>query len=126
MVLWAIEHALGGEIFVPKIASYRITDVAEAIGPSCQHRVLGIRPGEKLHEEMITESDSLATLDLGRYYVILPANGRLTFERYCEHMPAKRVAPGFSYHSGRNSDFLSVEQIRELIRTHIDSAFIAI
>jgi len=126
MVFWALEHALGGEIFVPKIPSYRITDVAEAISPNCRQEVVGIRPGEKIHEEMITESDSLVTVDLGRYYVILPANGRLIFERYCEHIPAKRVAPGFAYHSGRNSDFLSVEQIRDLIRTHIDPAFVPI
>lgn len=119
MVLWALENALGGEIFVPKIASYRITDVAEAIGPGCRQEIVGIRPGEKLHEEMITESDSLATIDLGRYYAILPANGRLTFERYCEHMPAQRVAPGFAYHSGRNPDFLGVDQIRDLIRQHL-------
>lgn len=119
MVLWALKNALGGEIFVPKIASYRITDVAEAIGPSCRQEIVGIRPGEKLHEEMITESDSLATIDLGRYYAILPANGRLKFERYCEHMPAQRVAPGFAYHSGRNPDFLGVDQIRDLIRQHL-------
>ncbi len=124
MVMWAIEHALGGEIFVPKIASYRITDVAKAIGPNCRQEIVGIRPGEKLHEEMITESDSLATIDLGRYYVILPTNGRLTFERYCEHMPAKRVAPGFAYHSGRNSDFLTIDQIRNLIRQHIAADFV--
>ena len=60
MVLWSLEHALGGELFVPKIPSYRITDVAEAIGPSCEKPVVGIRPGEKIHEEMITASDSSA------------------------------------------------------------------
>lgn len=124
MVFWAIEHALGGEIFVPKIASYRIMDVAQAIGPTCRQEIVGIRPGEKIHEEMITESDSLTTVDLGSRYAILPANGRLTFERYCEHIPATRVAPGFAYHSGRNSSFLTVEQIRDLICTHIDPAFV--
>jgi UDP-N-acetylglucosamine 4,6-dehydratase len=124
MVLWALEHALGGEIFVPKSSSYRIKDVANAIGPNCRQEVVGIRPGEKIHEEMITESDSLTTLDLGPYYAILSANGRLTFERYCEYMPAIRVAPGFAYHSGRNSSFLTVEQIRDLICTHIDPAFV--
>jgi len=124
MVIWALEHALGGEIFVPKIPSYRITDVAKAIGPNCRQEVVGIRAGEKIHEEMITESDSLATVDLGCYYAILPTNGRLTFERYCEHLPTKRVAPGFAYHSGRNSDFLSVEQIRNLIRQHITPGFV--
>jgi UDP-N-acetylglucosamine 4,6-dehydratase len=124
MVLWAIENALGGEIFVPKIASYRITDVAEAIGPGCAKPVVGVRPGEKLHEEMITESDSLQTIDLGPYYVILPTCGRLTLERYREHRPAERVPQGFAYHSGRNPDFLSVVQIRELIRHHIAPDFI--
>lgn len=124
MVMWALENALGGEIFVPKIASYRITDVAEAIGPSCRQENVGIRPGEKLHEEMITESDSLATIDLGKYYAILPANGRLTFERYCKHMPAQRVPQGFAYHSGRNDDFLTVQQIRDLIKQHVAPDFV--
>lgn len=123
MVLWAIENALGGEIFVPKIASYRITDVAEAIGPSCAKPIVGVRPGEKLHEEMITESDSLQTIDIGPYYVILPTSGWLTFERYCQHRSAERVSAGFAYHSGRNPDFLSVEQIRDLIRRHIAPNF---
>jgi UDP-N-acetylglucosamine 4,6-dehydratase len=124
MVMWAIENALGGEIFVPKIASYRITDVAEAIGPSCTKPIVGVRPGEKLHEEMITESDSLQTIDLGPYYVILPTSGRLTLERYRQHRPAEPVSTGFAYHSGRNPDFLSVEQIRELIRQHIAPDFV--
>lgn len=123
MVMWALENALGGEIFVPKIASYRITDVAEAIGPSCQQKVVGIRPGEKLHEEMITESDSLATLDLGRYYVILPADGRLTLERYSQHLPVKPVSPGFAYNSGKNEQFLSVQEIRDLIKQHVAPDF---
>ena len=124
MVMWALKNALGGEIFVPKIASYRITDVAEAIAPSCRQEIVGIRPGEKLHEEMITESDSLATIDLGQYYAILPANGRLTFERYCQHMPAERVPVGFAYHSGRNPEFLTVAEIQDLIKKHIDSKFV--
>ena len=124
MVLWAIENALGGEIFVPKIASYRITDVAEAIGPGCAKPVVGIRPGEKLHEEMITESDSPQTIDLGPYYVILPTCGRFTLERYRAHRPAEPVPEGFAYHSGRNPDFLSVEQIRDLIRRHMAPDFV--
>ena len=124
MVLWAIENALGGEIFVPKIASYRITDVAEAIGPGCAKPVVGVRPGEKLHEQMITETDSPQTIDLGHYYVILPSCGRLTLERYREHLPAERVREGFAYHSGSNPDFLSVEQIRDLIRRHVAPDFV--
>ena len=75
MVKWALKNALGGEVFVPKIPSYRIMDVAEAIGPNCEKEFVGIRPGEKLHEEMITSSDSVSTIDLGRYYAILPRMG---------------------------------------------------
>lgn len=123
MVFWAIEHALGGEIFVPKIPSYRITDVAEAIGPGCRQEVVGIRPGEKIHEEMITESDSPVTVNLGTYYAILPVGGRACIEQYDKHMPFKRVEPGFAYHSGRNSDFLSVDQIRALILKYVDPSF---
>ena len=72
MVLWSIKNALGGEVLVPKIPSYRITDVARAIDPACRHEIIGVRPGEKIHEEMITVSDSFNTVDLGRYYAILP------------------------------------------------------
>jgi UDP-N-acetylglucosamine 4,6-dehydratase/5-epimerase len=123
MVLWALENALGGEIFVPKIPSYRITDVAKAIGPDCEHPVVGVRPGEKIHEEMITASDSFNTVDLGNYYAILPQSGRFTKERYLETTVSKSVEQGFSYHSGSNPEFLTVEQIRQLIREHIDPSF---
>jgi UDP-N-acetylglucosamine 4,6-dehydratase len=123
MVLWALEHALGGEIFVPKIPSYRVLDVAEAVGPSCTHKIIGARPGEKLHEEMITTSDSPNTIDLGPYFAILPANGSMSVDRYLEKQYAAVVNPEFSYNSGSNPEFLSVDQIRSLIREHIDPAF---
>ncbi|PWL22532.1 MAG: UDP-N-acetylglucosamine 4,6-dehydratase (inverting) [Synechococcus sp. XM-24] len=123
MVLWALENALGGELLVPKIPSYRITDVAAAIGPSCKKPITGIRPGEKIHEEMITASDSFTTVDLGPYYAILPSDGRLV-ERYRrEGRSFSAVEQGFAYNSGSNPDFLSVEQLRELIRYHVDSDF---
>jgi UDP-N-acetylglucosamine 4,6-dehydratase len=123
MVLWAIKNALGGEIFIPKIPSYRITDVAEAIGPSCQKPIVGIRPGEKIHEEMITASDSFSTVDLGPYYAILPSDGR-TLEAYQKaNISVQSVPKGFAYNSGTNSEFLSVEQLRILIRQHVDEAF---
>ncbi|WP_448664964.1 UDP-N-acetylglucosamine 4,6-dehydratase (inverting) [Sphingomonas sp. CJ20] len=122
MVLWALENARGGEIFVPKIPSYRITDVAEAVAPECRQDVVGIRPGEKLHEEMITASDSPYTVDLGRYYAILPAAGELSVERYCEAMDARRVPAGFAYESGSNPDFLTVGALRALIRAHVGGA----
>ncbi|MEN9479188.1 MAG: hypothetical protein RLZZ298_583 [Pseudomonadota bacterium] len=120
MVLWALENAQGGEIFVPKIPSYRITDIAMAIGPECQHPVIGIRPGEKIHEEMITDSDSFNTLDLGRYFAILPSAGKYTAENYCQSFGGKPVQPGFAYNSGSNPDFLTVEQLRALIKGQVD------
>ena len=123
MVLWSLEHALGGELFVPKIPSYRITDVAEAIGPGCEKPVVGIRPGEKIHEEMITASDSFSTFDLGDYYAILPSDGSVQQAYKQAGRPAQPVAQGFAYNSGSNPDFLSVEQIRDLIREHVDAAF---
>lgn len=116
MVIWALKNAQGGEIFVPKIPSYRITDVAAAIGPDCEYPVVGIRPGEKIHEEMITASDSFNTVDLGRYYAILPSAGEWSAGTYAERMGGTIVPPGFAYNSGANSDFLSVEQLRELMR----------
>ncbi|MDB9492166.1 UDP-N-acetylglucosamine 4,6-dehydratase (inverting) [Dolichospermum circinale CS-534/05] len=123
MVLWTIENGVGGEIFVPKIPSYRITDVAKAIAPNCEHRIVGIRPGEKVHEEMITSADSLTTVDLGKYYAILPITNSYNIESYCDRMNATPVKPGFNYNSGENSQFLTVEELRELIQTHVDPNF---
>jgi len=120
MVLWAIENSLGGEIFVPKIPSYRILDVAQAIGPECETPIVGIRPGEKVHEEMITASDSFNTLDLGPYYAILPSAGELDMGEYCRRTGGSSVAPGFAYNSGSNTEFLSVDALRDLIREHVD------
>ena len=119
MVLWALDSAQGGEIFVPKIPSYRITDVAEAVGPHCRQEIIGVRPGEKIHEEMITASDSFNTVDLGQYYAILPSAGEHSVESYCRECDAKPVPVGYAYNSGSNLDFLSVEQLRALICEHI-------
>lgn len=123
MVLWALEHALGGELFVPKIPSYRIIDLAEAIGPGCEKPITGIRPGEKIHEEMITSSDSFTTVDLGEYYSILPSDGRVQNRYQQAGISLKSVQKGFAYNSGTNPEFLSVEQLRELIREHVDPLF---
>ena len=123
MVMWALKNALGGEVLVPKIPSYRITDVAEAIGPSCEKPITGIRPGEKIHEEMITASDSFTTVDLGAYYAILPGDGRVQ-QRYQEAAISSTPVPsGFAYNSGSNPEFLSVDQLRVLILEHVDPAF---
>ncbi len=122
MVLWALEHAQGAEILVPKIPSYTITDVAAAIGPECRQEVVGIRPGEKIHEEMITVSDSLNTVDIGPYYAILPAAGPVTLEDYAARFGGKPVPAGFAYNSGTNPHFLTVEELRALIQTHVIGA----
>lgn len=119
MVLWSIEHALGGEILIPKIPSYRITDVATAVAPDCRQDIVGVRPGEKIHEEMITASDSLHTVDLGRYYAILPSGSSHDVPSYCARMGGQRVPAGFAYDSGNNPDFLDVPQLRELIDRHV-------
>ena len=123
MVLWSLQNALGGEVLVPKIPSYRIMDVAKAIGPNCEMPVVGIRPGEKIHEEMITSSDSFSTIDLGDYYAILPSDGSVQKLYRDAGMPVYPVRAGFAYNSGSNSDFLDVEQIRSLILEHVDSSF---
>ena len=122
LVLWAVEHAQGREILVPKIPSFRITDLAKAIAPRAEHRVVGIRPGEKLHEEMITTSDSHSTVDLGPYYAILASGDAAQQERYLDATGARRVTPGFTYNSGTNDRFLTVEELRTLIREQVDPA----
>ena len=127
MVFFALEHALGGEIFVPKIPSYRITEIAMAIGPNCEHPIVGIRPGEKVHEEMITNSDSLNTIEAEKYFVIVPNSAETSFaqtmQKYLNHYSAKPVNPGFCYSSGANDVWLSAEEIRALIKKHVDPAF---
>lgn len=123
MVMYALEHAWGGEIFVPKIPSYKITDVAKAIAPECKQVIIGIRPGEKIHEEMITSSDSFHTYDLGKYYAILPVTHSWVLEDFIKHFDAKLVEQGFTYNSGKNSEWETIESLRELIRKHVDSTF---
>ncbi|MFM2225835.1 MAG: hypothetical protein RJA07_2037 [Bacteroidota bacterium] len=123
VVLYALEHAWGGELYVPKIPSYKITDVATAIAPSCKQEIVGIRPGEKIHEEMITASDSYTTYDIGKYYVILPQVPMFNLEKYIEHFKATPVKKGFEFNSLDNADWLSVDEIRNLIVEHIDPNF---
>ncbi len=123
MVLHALEHAWGGEIFVPKIPSYKIADVARAIGPECKHNIIGVRPGEKIHEEMITESDSFSTYDLGRYYVILPQLPVFNLNEFISHFDAQKVKENFSYDSGTNEDMLTITEIRTLIKANVDPNF---
>ena len=123
MVDWALNNMLGGEIFVPKIPSYKILEVAEAIGPSCTKEIIGIRPGEKIHEEMITTSDSPSTIDLGKYFAILPTDNRVHDIYESQKIIFKKMKPNFCYNSGSNDEFLKVNQIRELITKFIDPDF---
>jgi UDP-N-acetylglucosamine 4,6-dehydratase (inverting) len=123
MVMNALENAWGGEIFVPKIPSYKITDVATAIAPECEQKIVGIRPGEKLHEEMITVSDSLNTWDLGKYYAILPQKPNFDLDKFVDKFNAKSVEDGFSYNSGENADWETIETLREHVKTYVDPNF---
>jgi UDP-N-acetylglucosamine 4,6-dehydratase (inverting) len=124
MVMYAIENHLGGEIFIPKIPSYKILDIAKAIAPECETKIVGIRPGEKLHEEMITDTDSLNTIDLGHYYAILPSVSFTYSEtEYMTHHKAQKVPFGFKYNSGTNTEWETVEGLRELIKEHVSPGF---
>jgi FlaA1/EpsC-like NDP-sugar epimerase len=119
MVLHALEKAWGGEIYIPKIPSYKILDVANAICDKCEKKIVGIRPGEKIHEEMITQSDSFNTYDLGDYYTILPSKPIWNLEDYIKINNAIKVPIGFSYTSSNNTDWESVESLRKLISKNI-------
>jgi UDP-N-acetylglucosamine 4,6-dehydratase len=123
LVLTTLQAHWGGEIFVPKIPSYRIVDVAEAIAPDAQKNVIGIRPGEKLHEEMITESDSYNTYEFKNYFIICPTNPMWNIENFKKQTGGKQVAAGFSYSSGSNDSWLSVDELRQQIKKHVDSNF---
>ena len=121
-VLESIERMWGGEIFVPKIPSYRILDVAKAIAPEAKLEITGIRPGEKLHEEMITENDSMNSIEFEKYYVILPSVELWDIEEFIKksnRLPGRHCQIGFRYNSGLNDKFLTVAELRELIRVNL-------
>ena len=118
MVLFALENMKGAEILVPKIPSYKIIDLAKSIGPNCKIKVIGVRPGEKIHEEMISESDSFTTFDIGDYYIILPAQNKSLTGRY-KKFNIKKVQPNFRYASGTNSKFLNIKELRFLIKKYV-------
>ena len=123
MIFHALENAWGGELFVPKIPSYKIMDVAKAIAPNIEHRIIGIRPGEKIHEEMITASDAFNTYDMGKYYAIIPIQSLWDVNEFVAHFKAIAVPTGFNYNSGSNDQWVSVEELRELIVKHVDASF---
>ena len=119
---YALKNSIGGELFVPKLPSYRIMDIVSAISKNSEYEICGIRPGEKIHEEMITSSDSRSTLDCGKFYVVIPTDKY--YNKYLNSFKHyKKVPCGFNYSSGNNSHFLNVDEIRELIKLNIDPYF---
>ena len=116
-VLFCLTHSIGGEIFVPKLQSYNILDLAKAISPNSKYKTIGIREGEKLHEEMITKSDSLNTLENKKFYIILPSN--MDIAKFKKKFKANKVSKMFSYNSLENKQRLNISQIRKLISKNI-------
>lgn len=123
LVLKALTIMWGGEIFVPKIPSYRITDVAQAIAPQVKTKIVGIRPGEKLHEDMVTETDALSTVEMKDYFVILPSTPLWDVAAFMAEFNGTMCPAGFCYNSGSNTEWLSVDELRSLIIQHVDSTF---
>lgn len=124
-VIKNLERMWGGELFVPKIPSYNILDIAKAIAPKAEIKVVGIRPGEKLHEEMITSTDSLNTIEFENYFVILPSTPLWDVEKFrteSNRVEGRACEFGFAYNSGTNHHFLSVEELRELTFKNVDGS----
>ncbi|MBC7427494.1 MAG: UDP-N-acetylglucosamine 4,6-dehydratase (inverting) [Bacteriovorax sp.] len=123
MVMYAIKNAWGGELFVPKIPSYKINEVVKAVAPNCKVEVIGIRPGEKLHEEMISETDAMSTYDCGKYYVIAPSVNLWDMDKWIKTFNAKKVPEGFKYNSETNTEWVDADDLRTLIKTYVDPSF---
>ncbi len=123
LVLQALSDMWGGEIFVPKIPSYRITDVAEAVAPGCRHTVIGIRPGEKLHEEMITTTDAINSVQFEKHFVILPSVPLWDVAEFTRAFDGSPCPENFAYNSGSNDQWLSVAELRALMVEHVDKGF---
>ena len=121
-VLQCLDKMWGGELYVPKIPSYKILDVAKAIAPKCKYEIVGIRPGEKLHEEMITETDALNCVEFDKYFVILPSTALWSVDKFKKESGSsigKMCEFGFSYNSNSNKVFLSISNLKKLIKNHI-------
>jgi FlaA1/EpsC-like NDP-sugar epimerase len=123
LALRALSNSMGGELFVPKIPSYRLADLAEAVAPDIQLRQTGLRPGDKMHEAMITSSDAHRTLELDDLYVQLPSIPSKPLEDYQAFHGGRWAPEGFAYESDSNPDRLSVDDLRAEIRRHIDADF---
>ena len=115
IVLWSLKNLSGGELLVPKLPSYRLIDLAKAVGPKCKTPIIGIRPGEKIHEEMISSSDSQNTIELNKFYLILPNLNKKILNNYKKKFKCKKVNKNFIYSSNTNKKFLSINELRKMI-----------
>ncbi len=114
LVIKALEEAKGGETFISKIPSFKITDLAKAMLPDCEMPEVGIREGEKLHEIMVTVEDSMTTYEYEKHFIVYP---QMTWNnKQKPDLSGKKVPEGFSYTSGNNTEWLSVEELRELVK----------
>lgn len=117
LVIKALEEAKGGETFISKIPSFKITDLAEAMCPGCVKKEVGIRPGEKLHEVMVTTEDSFTTYEYDKHYIVYPQ--MVWSESRMPKPTGKKVEEGFYYSSGNNTQWLSVDDLRRLLKTDV-------
>jgi FlaA1/EpsC-like NDP-sugar epimerase len=125
LIIHTVKNSKTGEIWLPKLKSMSILDLAEIFSERYRKpiKIIGMRPGEKIHEEMITAADSLNTYDLGKYYVILPTKVSWDLDKYMEANNGQKVPEGFRYNSGENSDWETVDSLREKIKDFIDPDF---
>ena len=114
-VLWTLKNMEGGEIVVPKLPSYRIMDLVKAISSKIKIKLIGKRPGEKIHEELITISDSGNTIDVGNYYLILPSNNLRDLKNFVKRYKKLKFLNEFNYSSGKNKHFLKVNELKKIL-----------
>ena len=113
---WAMQNSNGGEILIPKIPSYKLVNLIDAVGLKNKPKIIGLRKGEKVHEEMITEADSYTTYDIGKYFLILPDNEKSTLNRFKRRLKVfKKIPNNFSYNSRDNDQFLSTNELKKMI-----------
>ncbi len=115
LVFDSIQKSFGSEIIIPKLRSFKITDLAKSINIKNKIKLVGLRPGEKIHEQMISSSDSFSTLETRNFYVILPPENKDVFKYYKKKYKAKAVKQGFEYSSGNNGKFLTIKEIKKII-----------
>ena len=119
-VIYSLINSIGGEIFVPKLPSFKIIDLIKCLSPKSKYKITGIRSGEKLHEEMITTSDSYNTIESKKFYIILP-QGNISLNKYMKKFKANKNKIPFSYNSSENSHFLKQNELKKIIQQEIQN-----